>query len=124
MASHHTLISKGTRIVGDVHFSGELIVEGTVVGNLIAEGNSELQIAQAGKVEGQIHVPKVIVRGFMKGDIHCFKHVELGPTAKIQGNVFYNLIEMVKGSQVNGSFIYVSEENQKKTPNQDAPPAA
>lgn len=124
MGSHHTLISKGTRIVGDVHFSGELHIQGTVVGNLIAEANAELEVAPSGKVEGQIHAPKVIVRGLVQGDIHCFKHVELGASAQVQGNVFYNLIEMVKGSQVNGSLIYVSEEDQKRKPQANNAPAA
>ncbi|MBC6905377.1 polymer-forming cytoskeletal protein [Saccharophagus sp. K07] len=113
-SNHHTLISKGTRIVGEVHFSGELNVQGQVVGNIIADGNSELEIAQSGQIEGQIHVPKVIVRGLVQGDIRCSKHLELGATAVVNGNVFYTLIEMVKGSQVNGSLVYVSETEPKK----------
>ena len=30
----HTLISRSTEIVGDIHFSGELIIEGKVKGNI------------------------------------------------------------------------------------------
>lgn len=52
MGSNHTLVSKGTRIVGDVHFSGELNVEGQLVGNIIADNNSELLISQSGQIEG------------------------------------------------------------------------
>jgi cytoskeletal protein CcmA (bactofilin family) len=114
MGSNHTLISKGTRIIGDVHFSGELNVEGQLVGNIIADNNSELLISQSGQIEGQIQAPKVIVRGLVQGDIRCTKHLELGATAVVNGNVFYTLIEMVKGSQVNGSLVYVSETEGKK----------
>ena len=114
MGSNHTLVSKGTRIVGDVHFSGELNVEGQLVGNIIADNNSELVISQSGQIEGQIQAPKVIVRGLIQGDIHCTKHLELGATAIVNGNVFYTLIEMVKGSQVNGSLVYVDESEGKK----------
>lgn len=114
MGSNHTLISKGTRIVGDVHFSGELNVQGKVVGNIIGDANAELEVSQAGQVEGQIQVPKLIVRGLVQGDIRCSKHVELGATAVVNGNVFYNLIEMVKGSQVNGSLVHVDETEQTK----------
>lgn len=116
MGSNHTLISKGTRIVGDVHFNGELNVQGQVVGNILGEGNAELEISQTGKVEGQIQAPKVIVRGLVQGDIRCTKHLELGATAVVNGNVFYTLIEMVKGSQVNGSLVHVSEAEAKKQP--------
>lgn len=115
MAVNHTLISKGTRIVGDVHFNGELSVQGMVSGNIIGDTNAELEITQPGKVEGQIQVPKLIVRGLVQGDIRCSQHVELSATAVVNGNVFYHMLEMVKGAQVNGSMIYVEEnENNKK----------
>jgi cytoskeletal protein CcmA (bactofilin family) len=116
MGSHHTLISKGTRIIGEVHFTGELNVEGQLVGNIIADANSELLISQSGQIEGQIQAPKIIVRGLIQGDIHCTKHLELGATAVVNGNVFYTVLEMVKGAQVNGNLIYVKEsEGKKKT---------
>lgn len=112
MASHHTLISKGTRVVGELHFTGELNVQGKVVGNIVAEGDAELEISPGGFVEGQIQVPKVIVRGLVHGDIRCSKHVELAATAVINGNVYYHLLEMVKGAQVHGGMIYVSGEKK------------
>ena len=37
----HTLVSRATEIVGDIHFSGELIIEGRVKGNIYAEDDSE-----------------------------------------------------------------------------------
>lgn len=116
MATHHTLISKGVRIVGEVYFTGELNVQGKVVGNIIADGDAELEISQAGYVEGQIQVPKVIVRGLVHGDIRCSKHVELAATAVVNGNVYYHLLEMVKGAQVNGGMIYVNKSDKKVGP--------
>ena len=113
MGSHHTLISKGTRVVGEVHFTGELNVQGQVAGNIIADGDAELEISQTGHVEGQIQVPKVIVRGLVHGDIRCSKHVELAATAVINGNVYYHLLEMVKGAQVNGGLIHVDPSERK-----------
>lgn len=118
MGSHHTLVSKGTRIVGDVHFNGELHVQGLVSGHIIGEENAELEICPKGQVEGQVQVPKVIVRGLVQGDIRCSKHIELGATAVVNGNVFYHIIEMVKGSQVNGSLVHVDEAEQKKNAEQ------
>lgn len=113
MGSHHTLISKGTRVVGEVHFNGELNVQGKVIGNIIADGDAELEISQTGYVEGQIQVPKVIIRGLIHGDIRCSKHIELAATAVINGNVYYHLLEMVKGAQVNGGLIHVDTLSKK-----------
>lgn len=112
MASHHTLISKGTRIIGDVQFSGDVHVQGHVVGTIVGDANAELEVCQGGLVEGQIQLPKIVVRGVVKGDIHCLKHIELAATCVIHGNVYYNMLEMVKGAQVNGQLVYVPEAEQ------------
>ena len=32
----HTLVSRSTEIVGDLHFTGELIIEGKVKGNILS----------------------------------------------------------------------------------------
>lgn len=117
MGSHHTLISKGTRVVGEVHFTGELNVQGKVIGNIIADGDAELEISQTGYVEGQIQVPKVIIRGLIHGDIRCSKHIELAATAVINGNVYYHLLEMVKGAQVNGGLIHIDTLSKKSGAN-------
>ncbi len=114
MANNHTLISKGTQVVGEIYFHGELHVQGKVVGTILAEGSAELEVSQGGTVEGQIRAPKIVVRGTVNGDIHCFQHVELAATAVVNGNVFYNAIEMVKGSQVTGGLVYVNEQEHKK----------
>jgi len=110
--SNHTLISKGTRIVGDIHFSGDLQIEGTVQGNVLVESGADakLVVANKGVVEGEIRVPRVVINGKVIGNVHSGKHVELASKAVVEGNVHYQLIEMVKGSQVNGSLVY-GEQN-------------
>ena len=37
----HTLISRDTEVIGDIHFSGELIIEGRVRGSIFAEDESD-----------------------------------------------------------------------------------
>jgi cytoskeletal protein CcmA (bactofilin family) len=126
MGSQHTLISKETKIVGEVHFTGEMIIQGAVVGNIIAEGvdgGAELEISQCGRVEGQIHAPKIIVRGLLNGDIHASKHVELAATAVINGDVYYQLLEVVKGAQVNGNLIRMDKVDKTVAVKKEAEPA-
>lgn len=107
-AGSTTLVSKSTQVVGDIHFSGNLEIEGRVKGNIFAEEGSDarVRIMEKGLVEGQINVPTIVINGTVKGDVHSGKHVELAAKAEVSGNVHYNLIEMVKGSQVNGSLVY------------------
>ncbi len=121
-----TLIARGTEIIGDIHFAGTLHVEGTLRGNVVAKEGSDahLDIQEHGIIEGQIHVPTVRIDGRVVGDVVSTKHVELAAKAQIEGNVHYHLIEMVKGSQVNGSLVYVGEGGQKTASVAEAAPSS
>jgi len=113
----HTLISRSTEIVGDIHFSGELIIEGRVKGNIYAEDDSEalIRIAEKGAVEGEVCVPSAIVNGLVQGDLRSTNHLELAAKAVVVGSVYYNLIEMVMGSEVNGNLMHIStSQNENK----------
>jgi cytoskeletal protein CcmA (bactofilin family) len=103
-----TLISRGSEIIGDIKFSGDLEVQGVIRGNIFADSdaNATVRVVDGGRVEGNIHAPKVVINAEVKGDVHCDEHVELAAKANVEGNVHYNLIEMVKGAQLNGSLVY------------------
>lgn len=106
-SNNHTLISRGTRIVGDLHFSGDLQLEGHVIGNIIAEETKEskLVIADTGTVEGEIRAPMIVVNGRVDGNIHALKHLELAKKGVVTGTVHYSVIEIVNGARINGNLI-------------------
>ena len=112
-ADAHTLVSRTTEIVGDIHFSGELIIEGKVKGNIYAEDDSKalIRIAEKGSVEGEICVPSAVVNGLVQGDVRSATHIELAAKAVVVGNVYYNLIEMVMGSEVNGNLMHIGSNH-------------
>lgn len=114
-SNDHTLISRGTTIKGDVHFSGELQIEGAVQGNVIADDQSAARIvvAEKGQVTGEIRVPSVVINGAVVGDIFAAKHIELAAKAVVDGNVHYQLIEMVKGAQVNGNLVFLGAKGAR-----------
>jgi cytoskeletal protein CcmA (bactofilin family) len=103
----NTLVGHNTRIVGDVHFEGGLFVEGRVEGNVYAlEAGSRLSISEHGQIEGEVRVPHVVLNGTVKGDVYISESVELGAKAKVEGNVYYNLIRMEAGATVNGKLVH------------------
>ncbi|NKB35250.1 MAG: polymer-forming cytoskeletal protein [Pseudomonadales bacterium] len=110
----NTLVSRTTEIVGDIHFSGELIIEGRVKGNIYAEDDSSalIRVLEKGSVEGEICVPSSIINGLVQGDVRSATHIELAAKAVVVGNVYYNLIEMVMGSEVNGNLMHISSNQQ------------
>jgi cytoskeletal protein CcmA (bactofilin family) len=103
-----TIIGEHSEIQGDVHFSGGLHIDGAVKGNVVADrdGDSVLTLSEHGRIEGEVRVPNVILNGAVEGDVHAAQRIELAPHAKVTGNVFYNLIEMAMGAEVNGSLVH------------------
>lgn len=110
-----SLVGENTKLNGDVHFSGGLHVDGTIQGNVIAEGeDSLLTTSEKGRIEGNVHVHNIVLSGEVVGDVYALKHIELAPNARVKGNVYYNLIEMAGGAEVNGSLIHY--DNKESAP--------
>jgi cytoskeletal protein CcmA (bactofilin family) len=103
-----TLLGTGTRVVGHLSFEGGLHVDGSVEGNIIAPPgvDAAVSISSTGTVEGNVEAPEVVLNGTVNGDVFASERVELGPTARVVGNVVYNLIEMAIGAEVNGKLIH------------------
>ncbi|MDP9084833.1 MAG: polymer-forming cytoskeletal protein [Pseudomonadota bacterium] len=103
-----TLIGAKTRINGDVEFAGGLHLDGYINGNVRAEQDpgAFLSVSESGCVEGSVVAPRVILNGFVKGDIEAGERVELGSKASVLGNVHYSIIETAVGAQINGKLIH------------------
>jgi cytoskeletal protein CcmA (bactofilin family) len=106
-----TLVSEDTRLVGDLHFSGDLEIEGLVQGNIIADPGKDavVRVVGKGRVEGEIRAPFVVINGFVKGDVYSSRQLELAARGRVEGNVYYTLVEMAAGSEVNGSLTHVDD---------------
>jgi cytoskeletal protein CcmA (bactofilin family) len=102
-----TLIGQHTQILGNINFSGGLHVDGTIKGNVFANDPdaSVLTVSDRGTIEGEVRVPYAILNGLVVGDVYAQQHVELAANARIEGNVYYSLIEMAMGAEVNGKLV-------------------
>lgn len=103
-----TVIGRQTRLEGDIHFSGGLHVDGTVKGNILAEPGTDavLTVSEDGRIEGDVQVPNLVLNGAVEGEVHATERVELASHAKVTGNLYYNLIEMAMGAEVNGNLVH------------------
>jgi len=103
-----TLIGQGTEINGDLIFAGGLHVDGRINGNVAAEEGSSsiLILSEFGHIEGDVRVPNIVLNGKIVGDVHGSTRVELAPKSRIKGSVYYNLIEMAIGAEVNGALVH------------------
>lgn len=102
-----TLVGRNTQVTGDLRFTGGLHIDGQLHGNVACDDSeSLLSLSEHGRIEGEVKVPHVVIDGAVTGDVHATERIDLGPHARINGNVYYNLIEMAVGAAVNGKLVH------------------
>jgi len=105
-----SLIGAGTRIEGNVTFSGGLRVDGEVKGNVVASGGqpSTLVVSEQASIDGEIHVSHLVVNGAINGPIYSAEFLELQSHSRVKGDVHYNTLEMHLGAVVEGRLVHSS----------------
>lgn len=104
-----SLIGRQTEILGDVRFAGGLHLDGRVKGSVSVSGgdaSATLSISESGAVEGDIRVPNVILNGTVVGDVHASEKLVLNAKARVNGNVYYKVLQMEPGATINGQLVH------------------
>jgi cytoskeletal protein CcmA (bactofilin family) len=103
-----TLIGAGTHIEGNLTFSGGLRIDGTVTGNVSAQGEDPgtLVLSEEATITGEIRVSHVVITGAVNGPVYAKEYVELQPKARVTGDVFYKTVEMHLGAIVEGKLVH------------------
>ena len=105
-----TLIAAGTEIRGDIHFKGCLHVDGKIEGAIRGEGaQAMLTLSAHASVTGEVQAPHIVINGAITGDVTASERLELASNARVEGNVYYKLLEMSAGAQINGKMVYRAE---------------
>ncbi len=104
-----TLIGAGTRIEGNIRFTGGLRIDGEVHGSVEAvEGanSSTLVLSEQARIEGAVNVAHFVVNGSVVGPVTVSESLEVQSKGKIVGDVDYGLIEMHQGAVIEGRLIH------------------
>ena len=103
-----SLIGAGTRIDGNVTFSGGLRVDGEAHGNISSESGEQgtVVISEKASVEGSISVGHVVINGTVIGPVFAGESLELLPAARVTGDVEYHQIEMQQGAVIQGRLVH------------------
>ena len=105
-----TIVADDTRITGDIQLVGDAVMNGYLNGNIEAKGSDcRLNISEDGRVEGSVVVPHLRVDGAIEGTVSVTGRLEIGPKARIFGDIQYNLIEVSVGAELDGQLIHKSE---------------
>ena len=111
-----SLIGQNTEIQGEIRFSGGVHIDGKIKGKVIGEndGSSLLSQSEHGEIEGEVRSPYIVIYGIVNGDVHASRHIELLSNAKIKGNVYYNLVELSIGAEVNGKLVHTPAKPEEE----------
>ncbi len=103
-----SLIGAGTRIEGNLVFTGGLRVDGEIHGNVMVEKGlpGTMVISEHARVEGEVSVSHLVVNGTIIGPVRVTETLELQPCARVTGDVEYLSIEMQQGAVVQGRLMH------------------
>ncbi len=112
-----TLIGQGVEVTGNIKFHGGLHLDGNVIGNVSAVESQDdmgaiLIVSDKGRIEGDVHVAYAVINGEVAGNVYATEKLELSAKARILGNVYYNLLEMASGAEINGKMLHNTSENK------------
>lgn len=108
--SMHAIISRlgpTLNIKGELSSNEDLIIEGQFQGKLDLK-NHNLLVEQAGKVDADIHVRNITIKGKVKGNIFASGKVYIQKEAQMIGDVSASRISILDGAQFKGSVKMVS----------------
>jgi cytoskeletal protein CcmA (bactofilin family) len=110
--SIQTLIGENARIEGNLLFEGGCHIDGVVHGSVAGSSDSDafLSVSEQGSVQGDVAVPHLALSGTVEGNVMVSDRVEFGPTARVNGDVHYNLIEIAAGAEINGKLIHEAQK--------------
>lgn len=109
---HPTFIADGVVMTGEMESKGDIITEGTILGNISCVG--EARIVCGGQVKGDIHASRIIVNGRVEGCLNS-ESILLGEKGVICGDIYTDTLVIEKGGVFTGqSHERVSNEAEKK----------
>ncbi len=99
-ATKATLIAKGSTVVGEITGETQLLVHGTVKGDIRLA--SEVIVGNDGRVEGNIQASSIDIAGTVNGNVFCEGLLKVQTSGRLDGEVSYFDVDVDKGGQITG----------------------
>ena len=96
-----TVIGRDCRVEGRVGAAGDLIVAGEVHGEVAAQGR--VSLLDGGVLRGSLQAAQARIEGTLEGPIAVAGALELGPTARVEGDVIADSLGIEEGAVLLGS---------------------
>ena len=103
-----TIIGSGTSLKGDITSSGDLRIDGTLVGNIIC--SSKVIIGANGVVEGDISGQQADIMGKVTGTIKVKELLQLKSNCLVNGNLYSAKLQIEPAASFNGQCHMIQEQ--------------
>ncbi len=94
-------ISAGTTISGDIETSGDIRLDGKLIGTIVSKG--KVVIGEGGILEGEIICARANVSGTVKGKVSVEELLALQSTANINGDIITSKLSIEPGAAFTGA---------------------
>lgn len=94
-----SVLSADLTVVGNIHTEGDIVVEGTVDGDIRA---NQLTIGETAIIKGEVVAEEVVVNGRIVGRVRGLK-VRLSAAARVEGDIIHKTIAIESGAHFEGS---------------------
>lgn len=106
-----SIIAEGTLCRGDIETSGNLRVDGKIIGNIVSTAN--VAIGKGGIVEGNIVAAMIKISGKVQGNLDVSNRLILDASAVVAGEIKSKLLSIDEGAIVNGTVIMTGNSSSE-----------
>jgi cytoskeletal protein CcmA (bactofilin family) len=112
-----SLVAAGTFLSGDITFSNELVIAGTVNGSVTNSGEDSgvVKILEGGQFTGEIMAPHIEILGQVEANITGTVSVSIGPSANVSGVIRFMKLAVSPGATISGELITMDEKADEKS---------
>jgi cytoskeletal protein CcmA (bactofilin family) len=98
-----------TTVTGSLNCSGDLVVDGLVMGELKSSG--AVTLSTKGRWEGNIEAANAILSGKLEGDVSVSEKLEVRSSARIRGSLRARTIAVAEGALIDGQMISTGDSD-------------
>ena len=110
-SKHNLMIGEGVTIKGDIKSDNEVIIQGTVEGDI--ECNS-ITIDHSGNLKGKIKAENMTVKGKVEGEINVNNLLEIKSKGNASGKIFYGGIQIDEEGKLAGEINFKDSNNKQE----------
>lgn len=95
-------LAAGTKVKGDIITQGDIRIDGTVDGSIVAEG--KLVVGNTGHILGEVTCTTANISGTIEGHLDVAEMMKVQATGKVSGEICYGKLTVEPGAELEGKF--------------------